>query len=177
MVDPTQLNELQKKDREKKPSLFGKTFGVGLLGGIIGGLVFLALKGFGSIDSFPVFILSGIGIMALYLYFIDQSERNKRQIPFLFLSGFVSTLITLFFYILLCLYKTHAGITFRNIFDAYFHNTSASAIDGTLLFHIVAFFFTAVGIGLAWLYIAISVPKWEKKHGKQEPKGIRGRKQ
>ncbi len=176
MVDPTGLNEQLMKRKEKAPTLYGKSFCVGLLGGIIGGLVFLALKGFGHIDSFPVFILSGIGVMALYLYFIDQSERNNRQIPFLFLAGIVSNIIILFFYILVTLYMADAGIKFAYIFDAYFHNTAAGFMDSTLLFHLVAFFFTAVGIGLSWLYIAISVPRWEKKHGKGEPKGIRRRK-
>ena len=50
MIDPTSLNEKLKKD-SKKPSVgYGRTFGAGLLGGVIGGVIFLAFKGFWSID-------------------------------------------------------------------------------------------------------------------------------
>ena len=176
MVDPTGLNEQLKNSRKKKPNFYSKSFGVGLLGGIIGGLIFLALKGIWHIDSFPLFVFSGIGVMALYLYFVDQADRNNRQLPFLFLAGLVSNVIVLFLYILVSLYTAGAGIRFDYIFDAYFNNTAAGFMDSTLLFHLVAFFFTSVGIGLSWLYVVISVPRWEQKHGKDEPKGIRRRK-
>ncbi|MBR5280675.1 MAG: hypothetical protein IKU26_06915 [Clostridia bacterium] len=169
MIDPTSLNE-QLRNAKKKPSMaYRRTFGSGLLGGLMGGLIFLAFKGFGSIDCFPIFILSGIGVMAMYLYFVDRERRDKRQLPVLFLAGLAAVLITLFFYIILSLYKTGAGVTAGHIFDAYFRNSSESAIDGTLLFHLVACFFTALGIGGSWLYVSISTPKWENKHGASEP--------
>lgn len=175
MVDPTGLNEQLKRKNAKSANLYGKTFGTGLLGGIIGGVVFLALKGVGSIDCFPLFILSGIGIVAMYLYFTDSEERKNRQIPFLFLAGIVSVVVILFLYILISLYKSGAGVTLSHIFQAYFQNTADSFGESTLFFHLVALFFEALGIGLAWLYVSISVPRWERKHGKDEPKGIRRR--
>ncbi len=158
MIDPTGLNEQLKRDSKKPSDAYGRTFGTGLLGGVIGGLIFLAFKGFGAIDCFPLFILSGIGVMALYLYFVDRDQRHNRQLPVLFLSGLASVVIILFLYIVLSLYKTGAGVTVAHIIDAYFHNSSESAIDSTLLFHLVA-----------WLYVAISAPRWEKKHGSSEP--------
>lgn len=168
MIDPTSLNEKLKKD-SKKPSVgYGRTFGTGLLGGVIGGVIFLAFKVFWSIDCFPLFILSGIGVMAMYLYFMDKERRNKKQLSMLFLSGLVAVVITLFFYVLLSLHKTGAGITAGHVFDAYFRNSSESAIDSTLLFHLVACFFTAIGISATWLYVSISAPRWEKKHGPSE---------
>ncbi|MBP3391519.1 MAG: hypothetical protein J6L76_01865 [Clostridia bacterium] len=169
MVDPTSLNE-QLKNGHKKPSMaYGRTFGSGLLGGVIGGLIFLAFKGFGAIDCFPLFILTGIGVMAMYLYFVDRERRHNKQLPMVFLAGLASVVIILFFYILLSLYKSGAPVSGANVFDAYFHNSAESIIDGTLLFHIVAFFFTALGIGATWLYVAITMPRWEKKHGTSEP--------
>ena len=169
MIDPTSLNEQLKKDSQKPSMQYGRTFGTGLLGGVIGGLVFLAFKGIGSIDCFPLFILSGIGVMALYLYFMDRERRHNKQLPILFLAGLVSVLVILFFYIVLSLYTTGAGVTMQHVFDAYFRNSAESYIDGTLLIHLVACFFTALGIGITWLYVTISTPKWEKKHGASEP--------
>lgn len=169
MVDPTGLNEQLKKDSKKPSMAYGRTFGTGLLGGIIGGLIFLAFKGFGAIDCFPLFILSGIGVTALYLYFVDRERRHNKQLLFLLLAGLVSVLIILFFYIIIALYKSGAGVTMGHVFDAYFRNSSESVVDGTLLFHLVACFFTALGIGVTWLYVAISAPRWEKKHGSSEP--------
>ncbi len=178
MVDPTSLNEQLKNSRKKPPRLYGRSFGFGLLGGFIGGLVFLAMKGFAHIDSFPIFILAGIGVMAMYLYFVDQTERTNRQIPFLFLAGFVSVVIILFLYHLVAFSMLNVDITFRNLFDAYFRSTSNSFFGRfePLANHLVAFFFVSVGIGLSWLYVAISVPRWEKKHGKDSYTNVRRRK-
>ena len=178
MVDPTGLNEQLKNSRKKPPRMYGKSFGAGLLGGIIGGLVFLAIKGFAHLDFFPIFILAGIGVMAMYLYFVDHTERSNRQLPFLFLAGAASTVITLFLYHVIVFLMLNVDITFGNLFDAYFQSTSNSFFGAyePLVYHFVAFFFTAIGIGLAWLYVAISVPKWEKKHGKDASNSIRRRK-
>ena len=169
MIDPTGLNEQLNRRDKKSDIAFGRTFGTGLLGGLVGGVFFLAFKGLGSIDCFPLFILSGIGIVAMYLYFMDKERRNKKQLPALFLAGLVSVLVTLFFFILLSLYKTGAGVTMHNIYESYFHNISESYIDSTLLFHLVAYFFTALGIGITWLYVVLFSPRWEKKHGDSEP--------
>ena len=175
MIDPTGLNEQLKKDNKKPAMAFGRTFGTGLLGGVMGGLIFLGFKGFGSIDFIPFYILSGIGIVAMYFYFMDKERRNKKQLPVLFLSGLVAVFITLFFYILLDLYLPGGeGITMKNIYLAYFDNMIGiyignTFINQTILTHLYAYFFTALGIGATWLYIVIFSPRWEKKHRDSEP--------
>lgn len=168
MIDPTGLNEQLKKVNRKPSGGYGRTFWTGLLGGLIGGLVIPILKGY-RIDCFPLFMLAGIGVAAMYFYFVDMERRHKKQLPVLFLAGLAAVIITLFFYIVVSLYVSDAGVTARNVFDAYFRNSSESAIDSTLLFHLVACFFTALGLGGAWLYVTIATPKWEQKHGKSEP--------
>ncbi len=176
MVDPTGLNEQQKRDRKGPGKYYGKSFLAGLLGGLIGGTIAVAVKWITFTDCFLLFVLAGIGVVAMYLYFVDKENRSNRQIPFLFLSGAASVVISMFFYLIATLHRSGWGVSLRHIYEAYFMNTNPW-VEGTMFIHLFALMLTFIGIGIGWLYIAISVPRWEKKGGSsEEPKRARRKK-
>ena len=171
MVDPTELGKSEKlKRKEENNKRFGTAFLFGLLGGVLGSLPFLALYLAVDLISWPFMILSGVGVYVMYLYFIDVNERNKKQTIFLALAVVVSVIIALFFFILIQLHESGAGISARNIIDSYFRNrySVGSFFDYTLFWHLFALLFAFVGFFAVWLYLRIAVPRWEKKHGKTE---------
>lgn len=171
MVDPTELSKsAKKKQKEEGKKRYGLSYLFGLLGGLVGGLPFFLLYLAIELRTFPLLILVGVGVYAIYLYFIDVEERNNKQIIFLILADITAVILTLFFFVVVTLYKTGSGITFKNIIDAYFRNQQSVGgwLDYTLFFHLVALLFSAIGFVGIWLYVKIAVPRWEKKHGKTE---------
>lgn len=169
MVDPTEISRSQRaKQKEAEKKRYGISYLFGLLGGVLGGVPFIVLYLALSIESWPFFILTGIGVYVLYLYFIDVNERNKKQIIFLALADVTAVIVNLFVFVLLLLHRSGSGITGRNILDAYFSNqyTVGGFINYTLFWHLFALLFSAVGFGAVWLYVRFAVPRWEKKHGK-----------
>jgi signal transduction histidine kinase len=171
MVDPTELSKAEQKRRAGEgKKRYGLSYLFGLLGGMLGGLPFFLFYLGLELRSFPFLILVGAGVYVIYLYFIDVNERNNKQIIFLILADVTAVILTLFFFILVTLHKTGAGVTLKNVIDAYFNNRQSVGnwLDYTLFFHLVALFFSAIGFVLVWLYIRFAVPRWEKKHGKTE---------
>ena len=171
MVDPTELGKSEKlKLKEEKNKRYGVSYLFGLLGGVLGGVPFLALYLALGLISWPFMILSGLGVYVMYLYFLDVNERRSRQLFFLLLADLTSVIILLFFFILMQLHKIGAGISVRNIIDTYFRNgyVVGSFMDYTLFWHLFALLFSLIGFFAVWLYVKFAVPRWEKKHGKTE---------
>lgn len=171
MIDPTEIRKSEELRRKEESNMrYGISYLTGLLGGVLGGLPFLAMYLALNIISWPFMIISGLGVYVMYLYFIDVNERHKKQIPFLLLSLLTSVIVVLFIFILINLHKSGAGISARNIIDTYFKNgySVGSFMDFTLFWHLFALLFSLLGFFAVWLYIRFAVPRWEKKHGKTE---------
>ena len=171
MVDPTELQKQElKKKKDESNKHYGASYLAGLLGGVLGGIPFILIYFAFKVRSMPFLMLAGVGVYTLYLYFIDVNERNNKQLIFLGLADLTAVIFDLFFFVLIQLSRMGAGITLKNVRDAYFRNqmTVGGAINYTLFWHLIALLFSALGFLAVWLYLRFAVPRWEKKNGKTE---------
>ncbi len=77
------------------PSYMWQAFGLSLLGGICGGLIFFAVRWWFSVFSVLFFLLNGIGAYAFCDAFLNRDKRNRRQIWMILLADFCSVFATL----------------------------------------------------------------------------------
>ena len=193
MVDVSRLAEAQPPVKKKD----GRVFLFSFLGALLGSVFFVAVHALFSVLTAFLFLLTGVGAYAFYLYFIDKKDRRGINLLFIALACITAVVIAFFADILIVyagefsaegyeglnIFEKTAKAFVQNVLNQNFvsqYDKTAGQYYMSFLFMILIYSVIAlIGLFLSWLYILCSVDFWEKRHGKKEPEegyGYRSRK-